>query len=192
MKSKDLYKMCKNGDSQAWTYVYNRILKIAKSPKWNLRDEPEDLANDIFIHLHENAFDKVKDKGIAFKSFIYRATVNKILDSFRKRQIATRSIDSPDEHKEQLYLKHNNNKSDSEKSLIQKDLINNIYKKISTLPEHCKEVLPYYFDYKIGVYESFKELSIILGKAVGTLSSQINRCIKLIREITEINTWIED
>ena len=72
----DLYGMCMNGDEGAWQYMYNFILTICRWDKWNLRDEPEDLAQEITTYLIEKALIKVANKN-KFKNFVKVMTINK-------------------------------------------------------------------------------------------------------------------
>src|SRR4030067_2017746 len=84
--------MCVRGDEGAWQYMYNFILKICRWEKCNLRDEPEELAQEITLHLIEKALGKVNHKN-KFRSFVKTMTINKIKDSFKKPSM--HSIDKP-------------------------------------------------------------------------------------------------
>lgn len=52
----------------------------------------------------------------------------------------------------------------------------------------CEKVLREYFKYKIGNYETLKELSSVLQMPVGTVSSHVSRCLPILIEFEEIKT----
>jgi hypothetical protein len=57
----DLYGMCLRGDESAWAYIYNYVLTIARSPRFRLREAPEDMAQSIVCHLLEKGIDRLHD-----------------------------------------------------------------------------------------------------------------------------------
>lgn len=95
----DLYQMCLRGDEAAWAYLYNYVLSIARSPRFRLRETPEDIAQSIVCHLLEKGIDRLKDSR-AFRAYVRRVSVNLILDSFKRKVVYTQSLDgTPDEKK---------------------------------------------------------------------------------------------
>jgi hypothetical protein len=43
----------------------------------------------------------------------------------------------------------------------------------------------------MGVYESYKAMATKIGKSIGTLSSQVKRCLDVLRQAGSIRAWLE-
>jgi RNA polymerase sigma factor (sigma-70 family) len=52
---------------------------------------------------------------------------------------------------------------------------------MSTLPEHCQEILDRFFAQE----QSYQEISTALGIPMGTIASRISRCLTKLRERLE-------
>jgi hypothetical protein len=90
----DLYGMCLRGDESAWAYIYNYVLTIARSPRFRLREAPEDMAQSIVCHLLEKGIDRLHDHR-AFRGYVRRVSINLILDSLKRKIPYTMSLDIP-------------------------------------------------------------------------------------------------
>lgn len=181
--------MCLRGDEAAWAYLYNYVLSIARSPRFRLREAPEDIAQSIVCHLLEKGIDRLKDSR-AFRAYIRRVSVNLILDSFKRKMLYTQSLDStPDEKKAPLEpVSHNPGPEDVALGV---DLARTLQSEMARLPDNCRAVLNHYIDYKMGQYKSYKALAAKIGRSIGTLSSQVKRCLDVLRRAEPIRLWLE-
>lgn len=181
--------MCLRGDEAAWAYLYNYVLSIARSPRFRLRETPEDMAQSIVCHLLEKGIDRLKDSR-AFRAYVRRVSVNLILDSFKRKMLYTQSLDgTPDEQKAPLEpVSHNPGPEDVALGV---DFARILQAEMARLPDNCQAVLNHYIDYKMGQYESYKALAAKIGKSIGTLSSQVKRCMDVLRQAEPIRLWLE-
>jgi DNA-directed RNA polymerase specialized sigma24 family protein len=76
---RNLLEMCKRGDDDAWRYLYAFVLAICSWSRYrgSLHAEPEDLAQEIVLHLLDKAMAELKS-GDSFRAFVKRVTVNRI------------------------------------------------------------------------------------------------------------------
>ena len=185
----DLYQMCLRGEESAWAYVYNYVLCIARSPRWGLRDTPEDMAQSIVCHLLNQGIDNVR-KHTAFRSFVKRVSINFILDSFKKKQIPLQVGNQTDSDRSEQLPDPPSNNPGPEEMVLSNELARIIGKAIGMLSQKCQVVLNAYVDYKFGYFQSYKALAEHFGKSIGTLSSQVKRCLDQLRGIEEIREWL--
>jgi RNA polymerase sigma factor (sigma-70 family) len=181
----DLYGMCKAGDEDAWQYLYNYILAICKWNKWDLRDDPDELAQNITMHFIEKAIKKVKEKN-KFRNFVKITSINKIKDSFKA--ISMKSLDEPvrGNKGEDFVPDHPDPKPLHDTSLLNIEIVSIIDSAIKKLANDCQRVVREYLKFKIGVYEDYKELSKVLKMPVPTISSSVRRCLNKLIEFKEI------
>lgn len=183
----DLFGMCIEGDEGAWQYTYNYILTICKWKKWNLRAEPEDLAQKITLHLIEKAIKKVKEKT-KFRNFVKVMTINKIKDSFKLSSIQEEPFDKliKGRNGEEYTLDFPDPRPLHEKALIDLEIVSIIDAAILKLPRPCQKVLKEYLNFKMGHYKDYKELSKVLKMHIPTISSKVRRCLDKLLELKEI------
>ena len=187
--NEDLYNMCHAGDEGAWQYMYNYILTICKWGKWNLRDDPEEMAQGVTMHLIEKAIKKVKEKD-KFRPFVKTMTVNKIKDSFKTAR-PDASLDDSVKNKrgDEFVPEHADDRPTHGAVLESIETVSVIEKAVLALPAACRNVVQEYLNYKTGMYKDYKELSSVLGMPVPTISAKVRRCLdKLIsfKEIREL------
>ncbi|MFH2093546.1 MAG: sigma-70 family RNA polymerase sigma factor [Pseudomonadota bacterium] len=187
LPNEDLYQLCLRGDDTAWRYLYNYVLKITRSKQWQLRVDPEDMAQGIICHLLSGAINKLKDHG-AFRAFVRTVSRNKILDSFKKKQIPVTSYNSDNAPVEQIFFDPSSEHSSPEHVLIGNCAADRITNTLKALSDKCQTVLDAYIDYQLGLVENYQVLAKKLGEPVGTISSRINRCLKTLKEYLEIET----
>jgi RNA polymerase sigma factor (sigma-70 family) len=189
---KDLYEMCMNGDEGAWQYMYNFILTICKWGKWNLRDEPEDLAQEITTYLIEKAFKKVSNKH-KFKNFVKIMTINKIKDSFKIPKM--QSIDKPIRNKrgEEFTPEYADPGPLQDSFIFNLQVVSIIDTAVRKLSQDCQKIITEYLKFKTGSYKDYKELSKVLRMSVPTISSSVRRCLNKLVEVKEVKslkqTW---
>jgi len=187
LPAEDLHQMCLRGDQGAWTFIYNYVLAICRWKKWNLRDDPQDLAQAIVIHLIEKGIDNLRDEK-AFLAFVKRLAVNHILDSFKTPNPRMCSLDQPqkdgkgDEYNEE----YPDPKSSLEQEAELREMIEVIDRYFCRIPKYCRSVLTCYFQMKLGLYQDYQEISRVLKSPVGTISAQVRRCLNAFIRIKEI------
>ena len=188
--NEDLYYMCVRGEESAWDYVQRYVLTIAKSPKWQLRESPEDTAQGIVCHLLTKGLEKVNQPK-AFRGFIARVAVNFILDKLKGTRVFFESIDAAaaDDDRPPLDIEADN--PGPEELVLGDGLVLTLKRAIESLSSRCHEVLTAYVDYKNGLYDSYRELAAACGRSIGTLSSQIKRCLDELRQDADIKAWLE-
>lgn len=186
VSDEDIYGMCIQGDEDAWRYVYNFILAICKWNKWDLKDDPEEMAQDISMHLIEKAIRKVKEKT-KFRSFVKVTTINKIKDSFKGMK-ADRSLQAPLKNSkgEDFVPEYQDPAPLHDNVLAGLETVSIIESAVKKLSEACQRVITEYFNFKLGIYKDYKELSRVLKMPIPTISSSVRRCLNKLIELREI------
>ena len=189
LSSEDLYEMCLRGDESAWWYVYCYVLAIAKSPRWRLSDTPNDMAQSIVCHLLDRGLESVRQPE-AFRSFVRRVAVNFLLDCVKGRKPVFETID--DTNGEKWRHRKLSTEDPSPEELLLSDALAQAFRNaLQRISGKCREVLEAYLEYKAGKHENYRAFAHALGKTIGTLSSQIKRCLDELREAKEIRAWLE-
>ncbi len=186
VSDEDLYAMCRAGDEDAWQYVYNCILIICKWNKWNLEDEPGELAQDITMHLIEKAINKVRERN-KFRSFIKTVSINKIKDSFKTYK-ATVSIDQPQRSRkgDEYIPEYRDTAPLHDSAMINMEIASIIDAALKKLSDACQKIVGEYFNFKLGIYKDYKELSRVLKMPVPTISAGVRRCLNKLVELKDI------
>lgn len=182
----DLYGMCKAGDDAAWEYVYNYILVICTWDKWNLHDDPRSIAQEITLHLINNALTKVKyiEK---FRNFITVISVNKIKDSFKSYKHHL-SMDEPikNNNGDDYIPEYENPTPLPDEVILNYEVVSIIDGTLNKMASPCNGILREYFNYKLGLYKDYNELSKVLSMPIPTISSAVTRCLKKFIKFKEI------
>ena len=190
VKNEDLYQMCLRGDDSAWTYVYRYALAIARSPRWKLRDSPEDMAQSIVCHILTKGLDQVRAPK-AFRGFIRRLAVNFILDHLKKKGLSYQSLSGEGPDGEDWEYEPASENPGPEDLFFGSEFFQLLDRATSSLPKKCRDTLKGYRDYKLGEFDSYKSLAKHFGLSIGTLSSQIKRCLDRLLGVKEIKAWLE-
>lgn len=171
------------GNQDFFRYLINRYEKKLLNYIFRIsnleKEEGEDVLQEVFIKVYENLNDF--DQNLKFSSWVYRITRNQVISNFRKH-----------------YLKFNFNNFDNNESIleniksdlnIERDvdleyLNQNILKILDKMDKKYKEVLVLkYFEEK-----GYKEISDILKKPIGTISTLLSRSkIKFKKELNRQN-----
>ena len=181
--------MCRRGDEAAWAYLYNYVLCIARSRRFRLREAPEDIAQSVVCRLLEKGIDCIQDSR-AFRAYVRRVSLNLILDSLKRKVLFTRSLDG-DQDEKKAPLDPVSDNPGPEEVTLGADFARTLESEMARLPDNCRNVLDYYIDYKMGHYKNYKALAEKIGKSIGTLSSQVKRCLDILRRAEPIKLWIE-
>lgn len=187
----DLYGMCLDGDQGAWQYTYNYILTVCNWRKWDLLDEPEELAQQITLHLIEKAIKKIKEKT-KFRNFVKVMTINKIKDSFKSSTSREESLEKSIKkgNGEEIPVEYIDPKPLHEKVIIDLEIVSIIDAAIMKLPESCQRVVREYLKLKMGFYKDYKELSKVLKMHIPTISSKVRRCLNKLMELKEMKELV--
>lgn len=152
---------------------YKWVVGLIKS-KTNNCPESEEMANDIFLKVHENLsiFDKDKCKGGLvgwIRSFVW----NKVIDHYRKKKLNAQSIEAflDEDGKEIFSIKDG---TDIEAEYCTKELIDGAKKIIRMLPNPYKTVATLFY-IKDCTYDEITEQT---GLSKGTIKGQLSRARK--------------
>jgi RNA polymerase sigma-70 factor (ECF subfamily) len=171
-------RLAQLGDSVAFEYIYRlharRVyalcLRLVRDPV-----EAEDLAQEAFLLL----FRKIHTfRGeSAFSSWLYRLTANVVFMSFRKKKLATNSLESPTETDDEgSSTGHEIGAVDLRLSGLFDRI--NLQTAIEQLPEGYKAM---FILHDVHGYEH-NEIAKILKCSVGNSKSQLHKARKRLRE----------
>lgn len=137
------------------------------------RDEAEDILQEVFIKIYENLNDF--DKDLKFSSWAYRITHNQVISHYRKIKVRPQSL--PLDINDKI-LASLSSDLDIEKK-VEVDYLKKAVKKVlANLDIKYREVLILKFLEE----KSYKEISDILKKPMGTIATLINRAKKEFKE----------
>jgi RNA polymerase sigma-70 factor (ECF subfamily) len=129
----------------------------------------EDLLQEVFIKVYQNLNDF--DEQFSLSSWIYRITHNVVISHLRnvKRTPIVKSMNDEDFNKNFIDLLPSD--VDIPKEIARKEVGKRVHRSLLELPEKYREVLVlYYLEDK-----SYKEISDILERSIGSVSVLINR-----------------
>jgi len=139
-------------------------------------EEAEDVLQDIFIKIYTNLNDF--DQSLKFSSWVYRITHNQVISNFRRNKARPQSVDLEIESEHIMSLA---SKLDLEKEVDGVYLREAIEKVLSEMDIKYREVLILKFLEE----KSYKEISDILKKPMGTIATLVNRAKGKFRDETK-------
>ncbi len=156
--------------------LFYYIRKISNLDK----EDIEDLLQEIFIKAYQNL--NAFDPNMKFSSWIYRIAHNQTIDHFRKTKSRPQIAFLEQDIKEEIL---NNVKSDFDikKEIEKKETKREVLDILNNLDDKYKEVLMLKFIEE----KDYKEISDILKKPIGTVSTLINRAKKQFKKEFNIN-----
>lgn len=151
--------------------IYHFILKMVKDGA-----QAEDLTQETFI----KAFRALAsfNSQYAFSTWLYKIAANNCIDYFRKKKLATISIDTPIQAKDgQLHRDFPDHQEGPELELISKERTNEIKVAIDSLPQKYKQaiVLRHSKD------KSYEEIAKELDLPLGTVKVRIFRAREMLK-----------
>ena len=147
------------------------VLRISNIKK----EDAEDLLQEVFIKVYQNLNEF--DQKLKFSSWIYRITHNVVIDNFRKIK-ARPEIANLDQEINDRVLENIKSDFDITRETDIKYLRDVMEKVLKKIDRKYKEVLVLrFFEDK-----SYEEMSDILKKPIGTISTLINRAKKQLRK----------
>lgn len=169
----------KQGDKAAFEELVKKFSKyVYTTAFFILRDthEAEDVSQEVFVKVY------LSIKGFrglsSFKTWIRKLTVNTCIDKLRLRSKTKDrkvSLDKMTEEYEVVFTKFSQN---LEKSFFNKETVKEVLKNIVNLDENYRIplILRDLQDY------SYREISELIGKPIGTVKTNIHRARKMIKE----------
>lgn len=146
---------------------YHSILYLYTIKKINNSEDSYDLVQDIFVNIWTKRQSlRIKE---SFKSYIFTAVRNKILDKISHEKVQEKYIQSLEK---KLFQIQNTDYLIREKEL--NDLIN---KEIDTMPPRMKEI----FHLSRKEYLNNDEIAIKLSISKSTVETQIKRALKILK-----------
>jgi len=136
-------------------------------------DDAEDILQEVFIKIYENLNDF--DTNLKFSSWAYRITHNQVISHYRKAKARPQAVSLDLNDK---ILANLSSDLDIRKEIDINYFRKNVKKVLANLDIKYREVLILKFLEE----KSYKEISDILKKPMGTVATLINRAKKEFRE----------
>ncbi|MBN1480354.1 sigma-70 family RNA polymerase sigma factor [candidate division KSB1 bacterium] len=151
--------------------IYHFIYRMVKD-----RAQAEDLTQETFIKAFRALASFNSD--YAFSTWLYKIAANNCIDYFRKKKLATTSLDSPIKAKDgELHRDFPDHEQGPESELISKEQTNRIQVAIDSLPAKYKEaiILRHRHD------QSYEEIAKKLNIPLGTVKVRIFRAREMLK-----------
>lgn len=146
------------------------LFRYVKRISFFTDEEAEDILQEVFIKIYKNLNNY--DPSLKFSSWIYRITHNQTVDHIRKNS-KNKSVPIINDDWDQIIDKFN-----LHNYIESSEIKNKIISKIESLPIKYKEVLYLRFIEE----KSYEEISDIIKKPKGTVSTLINRGRIILKE----------
>jgi RNA polymerase sigma-70 factor (ECF subfamily) len=173
-----LVKKAIGGDEKAYKKLvdkyeralYFHILKMIKD-----RDQVEDLVQEAFVKAFDNL--NTYNTNYAFSTWLYRIATNNTIDYLRKKKLNTLSIDKPMKTKDgEMEMQLPDESASTDRDIIKKQRKKIVQNAIADLPEKYRKVI----ELRHMEEKSYKEISDILEKPLGTVKAHIFRARELL------------
>ncbi len=173
-----LVKKAKGGDEKAYKKLvdkyeralYFHILKMVKD-----REQVEDLVQEAFVKAFDNL--NTYSTNYAFSTWLYRIATNNTIDYLRKKKLNTLSIDKPMKTKDgEMEMQLPDESASTDRDIIKKQRKKIVQNAIDDLPKKYRKVI----QLRHMEEKSYKEISNILDKPLGTVKAHIFRARELL------------
>ncbi|WP_445664979.1 RNA polymerase sigma factor [Fodinibius sp. AD559] len=173
-----LVKKAKGGDEKAYKKLvdkyqralYFHILKMVKD-----REQVEDLVQEAFVKAFDNL--NTYSTNYAFSTWLYRIATNNTIDYLRKKKLNTLSIDKPMKTKDgEMEMQLPDESASTDRDIIKKQRKEIVQNAIDDLPKKYRKVI----ELRHMEEKSYKEISDILDKPLGTVKAHIFRARELL------------
>ena len=173
-----LVKKAKGGDEKAYKELvdkyeralYFHILKMVKD-----REQVEDLVQEAFVKAFDNL--NTYSTNYAFSTWLYRIATNNTIDYLRKKKLKTLSIDKPMKTKDgEMEMQLPDESASTDRDIIKKQRKKIVQNAIEDLPEKYRKVI----ELRHMEEKTYKEISDILDKPLGTVKAHIFRARELL------------
>lgn len=178
-RAADLYRRCLQGEESAWSEVYGYAIKVARSTTWSQPEEDvRDAAHDAVANILTMGLDKAVHEPRAFLAIV-RVSVRRVLiDRYRKAK-PVQSLEDPSGSGSEIHRDPNGTNNPENKTISQ-ETVGMLLDALKKIGEKCRAILTLYIRYKTGDPEisSYKQISRMLRRPLGTIGSDIHRCLK--------------
>jgi RNA polymerase sigma-70 factor (ECF subfamily) len=173
-----LVKEAVGGNEQAYTKLvdkYQRALHFHIRKMINDPEQIEDLVQETFV----KAFDNLSsyNTNYAFSTWLYRIATNHTIDYLRKKKLQTLSIDEPLTTKSgEMEMQLPDESAVTDRDIIRKQRKKIVQHAIEDLPQKYRKVI----QLRHMEEKSYKEISDILDKPLGTVKAHIFRAREML------------
>jgi len=167
-----LIKLLSQGDTAAYTIVYNRyfeVLYIHARHKLAEPDDAKDIIQEVFTHLWNKRCSLEVITNL--KAYLYTSVRNRILNAIAHKKYAQKYIDS-------LPGFLNNGYSVTDHLIRERQLVNLIDEQIALLPEKMRILFEMSRKQKL----SHKEIVAQLNISELTVKKQVANAVKILRK----------
>lgn len=168
----ELMALLKDGDSMAFTEIYNRyfeLLYLHALKRIKEEDESEDLIHDLFIRIWEKRAELVFNTTLS--AYLYKSVKNRVINALSHQHIKTNYLDSLQEYIDAgVYC--------TDEAVRIRELAHQIEREISRMPKKMQEV----FQLSRNANLSHKEIAERLGISDKTVKKQIGNAIRILRD----------
>lgn len=172
LSDNDLYHLFIKGDSHAFDEIYiryNSLLYIFVLKKVDNHEDAQDIVHDVFSWLWEQGRRHII--SVSLKSYLFKASLNKVLDYFRKKKVFDRYINLKDE-----FFNIDSNGTDF--LIREKDIQQLITIEIEKMPPKMKEV----FKLRTEFYLDNTQIGQNLGISEETVKTHVKHAYKRLRK----------
>jgi len=167
IREQALIQACKDGDKDAFEQLYHTYKKRVYSLAYHMCGQvetAEDLTQNIFLKAYKSL--PAYEHRAKFGTWLYRLTINHCIDELRKKdRVQLMPI------AEKQYTSHDA----ADAAAIRKELSTAIQKATLKLSDTLRAT--FVLKYIAGL--SYSEISKILNCSIGTISSRLNSCLKV-------------
>jgi len=173
-----LVKKAIGGDEEAYKRLvdkyeralYYHILKMIKD-----KEQVEDLVQETFVKAFDNL--NTYSTNYAFSTWLYRIATNHTIDYLRKKKLKTLSIDKPMKTKDgEMEMQLPDDSAGTDRDIIRKQRQKIVQHAIDDLPEKYRKVI----QLRHMEEKSYKEISDILDRPLGTVKAHIFRAREML------------
>lgn len=161
---------CRTGDEQAWHELvarFSRYVYAIATRAFRLREhDAEDVFQEVFARTYEH-LDRLRDDE-AIRPWIGQLTRRLCIDVLRAK-----SREEP--------LESAAEPAGADETIAEVEEALTVHEALSSLPEHCGEILDRFFARD----ESYATIGDELDLPAGTVASRISRCLAKLREQLE-------
>ena len=185
MGGEDLYDKLRSNDRGAWTYMYNKFLRMCRWSEWRLTDEEvEDVSAEAIAALIKRVQRRDIEEIRDVKGYGMWVLRNEITNHYRRSHPGTTVVPIDD----QATIPDEKNVMDI---LHMIDTASRVRSVVSRLPLKCKDLIEAYLKYLEGVYTTYEEMAGVLKKNSKTIYGNIVNCLKKLASFEELKSLNE-
>jgi RNA polymerase sigma factor (sigma-70 family) len=180
MTHESLYGELKTNNRGAWTYMYNKFLKMCRWKEWRLSDEEvEDISAEavaaLIKRIRRDDIEEIRD----IKGYSLWVLRNEITNHYRRSHPEATMVSIDD----QIGIADEKNMVEIVAML---DTAWRVRSAVAKLPDKCRGLIDAYLQYLDGVYGTFEEMAGVLKKNSKTIYGNIMNCLKRLAEFGEL------